>query len=95
MGHRRRWQPHLTLAELEALAGALLTVLLAFLLARIAGHEAFSLQLATQLRVELLQGTGNAHANCTGLGHYAAAIASGDYVEARAVLREHECLTWP
>jgi hypothetical protein len=51
----------LALAELEALACALLSVLLAFLGAGVAGEEALALQLLAQFNVELQQGAGNAH----------------------------------
>ena len=43
----------LSLRELDALACALLAVLLAFLATRVARHHALGLQLAAQLRVEL------------------------------------------
>src|SRR5262249_46295704 len=51
----------LPLAELEALACPLLSVLLAFLAASIAGKEAGHLQLLAELNVELQQGAGDAH----------------------------------
>ncbi len=57
LGHsaRPRVMYNLPLGELEPLAGALLTVLLAFTLARIAGQETGLLQGAAKLSVELNQ----------------------------------------
>lgn len=54
-------QSRLPLAELEAFTGTLLSVLLAFFGAGVAGEEALALQLLAQFNVELQQGAGNAH----------------------------------
>lgn len=51
--------PRLALGELEALAGALLAVLLAFVRARIARKETKFLQLRTKFAIELQQRTRN------------------------------------
>src|SRR5882762_3864917 len=69
------WQSamSLSLRELEALARALLTVLLAFLNARIAGHQARLLQGRPQVGVVQHQSPRNAVANRTGLARGAAA----------------------
>src|SRR6185369_17029864 len=70
-GHPKR----LTLAELEALASALLAVLFALFLTRVTAHEAFSLHLWTQLRVELLKCAGDAHADSATLSGDSTATA--------------------
>ena len=54
----------LALGELEALAGALLTVLLTLLDASVAGQQAISLQGLAQFSIELKQGAGNAELDC-------------------------------
>src|SRR5437764_14551083 len=63
----------LALAELETGAGALLAVLLAFLLARIARQEPGRLEAVAQLAVELEQGARDAVPYRTGVTRDAAA----------------------
>src|SRR3984893_17414083 len=70
-----------TLAELEAGAGALLAVLLALLLPRVAGQEAGRLQAVAQLDVVLEQGARDAVPDRPGLPGAAAALDRGDDVE--------------
>src|SRR5437667_10779921 len=72
----------LPLAELEALAGALLPVLLALFAARIAREQAFALQLLAQLSIELDEGAGNAQLHRACLAVHAAAGHRGQHVEA-------------
>src|SRR6185369_14553373 len=64
-------QSALALAELESGPGALLSVLLAFLLARVPGQEARRLQAVAQFGIELEQSTGNAEADRPGLARAA------------------------
>src|SRR6186997_3079207 len=71
----------LPLAELEALARALLTVLLAFLDARVARQEAFFLQPRAQLEVVADQRPGDAEAQRAGLAGDAAAGDGRQHVE--------------
>src|SRR5437764_5092608 len=71
----------LPFAELEALAGALLPVLLALFAARIAREQAFALQLFTQLGVEHDERAGNAQLHCARLPVHAAAGHRGQHVE--------------
>jgi len=71
----------LAFGELEALAGALLAVLLAFVRARIAREETELLQLSAEFRVELAQRTGNAEANGAGLTDHATANRGYEDVE--------------
>src|SRR6476659_6362564 len=65
--------PNLSFAELEALACALLPVLLALLDARVARQEAFFLELRPQLDVVFDQRAGDAEAQRAGLAGDAAA----------------------
>src|SRR5580658_7459994 len=71
----------LPLAVLEALAGAGLPVLLAFLLARVAREKARSLDRSTLLGVERDEGARDAVAHGLGLRRLAAARARGPHVE--------------
>src|SRR5687768_1722987 len=64
----------LPLAELEALARPRLTVLLAYLLARVAGEQARRLQPLAQLVVEPKEGARDAMADGAGLARRAAAF---------------------
>src|SRR3569833_630175 len=80
----------LTLAELESLACALLTVLLALLDASVAGQQAFGLERLPQLRIELDQCTGNAHLHCVCLRGDSTATNSGDHIEARCEFNDQE-----
>src|SRR4051794_5690963 len=73
--------PILAFAELEALARALLPVLLALLDARVARQEAFLLQLRPELQVVLDQGAGDAEAQRAGLAGDAAAGDRRQHVE--------------
>src|SRR4051794_11143247 len=80
----------LTLAELEALASALLAVLFALFLTRVTAHKAFSLHLGAQLRVELLKSAGDAHADSATLCGDSTATASDDDVKAGGSLGKHK-----
>src|SRR4051794_17109377 len=80
----------LTLAELEALASALLSVLFALFLTRVTAHEAFSLHLGTQLRVELLKCACDAHADSATLSGDSTAAAGDDNVKAGSGLGKHK-----
>src|SRR3954464_4704315 len=71
----------LPFAELEALARALLSVLLAFLDARVARQEAFLLQSRPQFEVVFHQRPRNAQAQRSGLAGDAAARDGGEYIE--------------
>src|SRR5207302_2786407 len=81
-----------TLAELEARARALLAVLLALLLAGIAGQEPGRLEAVAQLAVVLEQGAGDAVADGAGLPGAAAAFDGGDDVELLRRLGEQQRL---
>src|SRR5579864_3382164 len=70
----------LALAELEALAGALLPVLLAFLHARIAGQKAILAQARAQFRIEERQRAGKPHAHRARLSADAAAVHGCDNI---------------
>src|SRR5208283_995448 len=71
---QRRTYNVLPLRELEASACALLSVLLAFLAARVAGDESLGLERLAQLRVELHQRARNTQLHRVGLTHHAAAL---------------------
>src|SRR5215831_1494765 len=71
----------LAFAELEALARALLPVLLALLDARVARQEAFLLQLRPQFEVVFDQRAGDAEAQRAGLAGDAAAGDRRQHVE--------------
>src|SRR3954471_13073421 len=71
----------LPFAELEALARALLPVLLAFLDPRVAGQEAFLLELRPQFEVVLDQRPRDAEAQRAGLAGDAAAGNRREHVE--------------
>src|SRR5271157_1124121 len=70
----------LPLGELEALARALLAVLLAFLHAGIAGQKAVLAKSGTQFRVEEADGAGQSHAHRAGLPADAATLGGGNNV---------------
>src|SRR5580704_15337062 len=74
----------LPFGELEASAGALLTVLLALLTTGVAGDEAFGLERLAELGVEDHEGAGDAELDCVGLTHDTAALDGGDHVEGLA-----------
>src|SRR6185369_5419034 len=78
----------LALAELEALAGALLPVLLAFLHARIARQKAVLAQAGAQLRIEDSQRARKPHAYSAGLPANTTAIHRGDDVHRTGRLRK-------
>src|ERR1700730_2687173 len=78
----------LTLAELEALAGALLPVLLAFLHARIARQKTVLAQARAQFRIEERQRAGKPHAHRARLPTHAAAIHGRDNVNGSRRLGE-------
>src|SRR5208282_587524 len=71
----------LPLAELEALSGALLPVLLAFFGARVTGYHALGLELAAQFRIELHKSARDAEAHRIGLSSDSAAADVGQHVE--------------
>jgi len=71
----------LALAELEALAGAFLSVLLTLFAAGIAGEHAFRLELLAQFKIEDEQCAGNTHADCVRLSVDAAAGTGGEHIE--------------
>src|SRR5580692_11759883 len=87
---RERTEPFakLALAELEALAGTLLPVLLAFLHARIAGQKTILAQARSQLRIEDRQRARKPHAHRAGLSADAAAIHRGHNVHGSRRLRK-------
>src|SRR5215216_6492123 len=68
----------LTLAELEASASGTLAVLLALLLAGVAGDVPDRLQLRPQIAVDLHQGPGDPVADRAGLRRHAAAADGGE-----------------
>src|SRR5450432_2906622 len=70
----------LALGELEALACALLSVLLALLHARIAGEKSILAQRGAQFGVEHRNGAGQAHAYGSGLSTDAAAFGGDHHV---------------
>src|SRR5208282_1531128 len=70
----------LTLGKLEALASALLAVLLAFLHAGIAGQKAVLAKSGTQFRVKEADGAGESHAHRAGLPANSATLSRGDNV---------------
>ena len=69
----------LPLGELEPLTCALLTVLLALVLAGIAGQETELLELAAQFGVELHQGPCDTETGCAGLACEAAAVGADEF----------------
>jgi hypothetical protein len=71
----------LALGELEALARALLAVLLAFLHTGIARQETVGAQRRAKLRVEAADGAGESHANCSGLTTNAAALGGANDID--------------
>src|SRR6202040_3290144 len=79
---------NLALAELEALAGALLPVLLALLHARIARQKAVLAKARAQFRIEQRQRGGKAHAPPARLSAYAAALPGCDDVHGSGGLGE-------
>src|SRR5579883_1978078 len=71
----------LTFGELEPLAGALLTVLLPLVCARVASEEAEFLQTRTQFGVELHQSSCNTKTGSARLAGHAAAIRQNEEIE--------------
>src|SRR3984885_5075033 len=71
----------LSLAELEASASALLTVLLTLFTTRVAGNEAFCLERLAELGVEFHEGACDAELDGIGLAHNSTAFDGGDDVE--------------
>src|SRR6185295_1624288 len=82
--------PGLPLAELEPGAGALLTVLLALLLARIARQQAGRLQSVAQLGVVLEQGARDAVPDRAGLARAATPDHRDEDVESLGSLRQQQ-----
>src|SRR5712691_639262 len=72
---------YLALAELEALAGALLPVFLAFLHARIARQKPVLAQPCAEFRIEEGERAGKPHAQRAGLAAYAPAVHRGHDVD--------------
>src|SRR5580700_4521554 len=83
-GAPRVLRGRLALGELEASAGALLSVLLAFLAAGVAGYEAFGLERLAELGVEFHESAGDAELDRVGLAHDAAATNGAEDVEGLA-----------
>jgi len=77
---RKRHQ-NLSFGELEPLAGALLSVLLSFVRARVAGQKAELLQPGPQFRIEFHQGPGNAQTGRARLAGNPAAIGEDQQIE--------------
>src|SRR3954449_8242799 len=82
----QRTRSALALRELEALARTLLSVLLTFLAACIAGEEPFSFQSFAQFNVELEQRAGNAHLHSVGLAVNTTAGDTGGNVDSALAL---------
>ena len=76
-----RTTARLALGELEALACALLAVLLAFLHAGIASQKTVLAQRGTQFRVEAADGARQSHAHRSGLPANAAALGGAHHVD--------------
>src|ERR1700716_4360828 len=83
----------LPLGELEPLAGALLTVLLALMLAGIASQKTELLELATQFGIELHQSPGDTEPSCSGLASEATAVGEDQYIKLVGRFRCQERLT--
>jgi len=82
----------LPFGELEALAGALLTVLLPLMSASVARKQTESLQFTAELGVELNQRAGNAEACCAGLTADPAAIGENQNIETVSQFRGEQRL---
>src|SRR5580704_4675780 len=82
----------LALGELEALARALLSILLALMLARVAPHHAEFLQLGAQLNVELQQRPRDSQLGRAGLAGWPAARGGDQDVELVGGLRRQQRL---
>src|SRR5580698_1357607 len=82
----------LALAELEAATSALLSVLLAFLHARIAREETVGAQRRTQLRIQHCKRARKPHAHRSSLSARAAALYHGAHFELILHLRERQRL---
>src|SRR3954451_15849045 len=90
---RKKNRSELTLGELEALAGALLPVLLSFFCACIACQQSERFQLSTQFRVEFNQGTSDTHTGCSCLTTDTTAIGEDQNIEPVRHLRREERLS--
>src|SRR5262249_61857926 len=77
----RKSSKSLAFRELEALAGAFLTVLLTLFGARIARQQAGLLELLTQFGVELQKGARDAVTHCAGLACHTATVNIDQHVE--------------
>src|SRR5450755_3148363 len=73
----------LSLAELEALACALLSVLLTLFCARVTCNHALGLELPAELRIKFHQSARDSEAHCVGLSGYSAAAYIGEDIESR------------
>src|SRR5262245_36259981 len=91
-GGAQRLRGFLPLRELEALAGARLSVLLALLHAGVAGQHAFLAQHAAQRLVEAHERPGDAEADRAGLAGQPAAVRRGVHVVAADRVGERERL---
>src|ERR1700731_1006720 len=78
----------LALGELEALAGPLLPVLLAFLHARIASQKSILAQRRPQFRIEHRNGACQAHADRSSLPANSTALGSDDHIHLIVQARE-------
>src|ERR1700734_1062189 len=84
---------HFPLRELEPLAGALLSVLLAFFAARVPADHALALQFLAQLSIELHQGPGDSELHGVCLAANSAAQHIRDHIErSRRVRRSQRSL---
>ena len=81
MNNGSRPSAELALGELEPLAGALLPILLALMLARIACQVAHALQLPAQFEIEIAQGASDAQTDRASLTCDTAAIGQYQNVE--------------
>src|ERR1035438_409354 len=76
----------LSLAELEALACALLSVLFALFGARVTGYHALGLELPAQFGIKLHQRARDSETHCIGLSRDSAAAYIGEHVESRGAV---------
>ena len=83
----------LAFGELEPLAGALLTILLSLVRARITGQVPGFLQARTKFGIELNQSAGNAQSGGASLSNIPAAIGKDQDIELFGRLRCEERLT--
>ena len=82
----------LTFRELEALSSSRLTVLFAFLHARIASQKTRLLQQRTQFHAELTQRTGKSMLGSAGLASHSASAYRNDHIEFGSIVGSHQRL---